>query len=150
MKSKNINLKPVTAENWKDCADLELAPGQEDFLPSNLYSIAEAQFYPQASSLAIYSHQDLLVGYAMIGREVHSGKWKIFRLMIDRSHQSKGYGTAALEKLLARINRQPDGHEVLVSYQEDNQVAKEFYAEFGFEEISVASSGKITAIWKQT
>jgi hypothetical protein len=48
-------------------------------LPSNLYSIAEAQFYPQAVPLAIYNEQDQMVGFVMYGVDVKSGKWKIFR-----------------------------------------------------------------------
>lgn len=45
MNGPQVRLAPVTVENWKACSALEPAPGQEEFLPSNLYSIAEAQFY---------------------------------------------------------------------------------------------------------
>ena len=45
-----IYLKPVTVSNWRDCVALELAPKQKHFVPSNLYSIADAQFYPDAGS----------------------------------------------------------------------------------------------------
>jgi hypothetical protein len=45
MKVSKMHLKPVTASNWKACAGLELDPGQEIFLPGNLCSIAESQFY---------------------------------------------------------------------------------------------------------
>lgn len=50
MKVSKMHLKPVTASNWKACAGLELDSGQEIFLPGNLCSIAESQFYEHAKS----------------------------------------------------------------------------------------------------
>lgn len=40
MEDTEIRLEPVTVNNWKACIALELAPDQERFVPSNLYSIA--------------------------------------------------------------------------------------------------------------
>jgi diamine N-acetyltransferase len=81
-----VLLKPISADNWQECIGLKVKDEQADFLPSNLYSIAEAQFYPQAVPLAIYSEQDQMVGFVLYGVDVETGKWKIFRLMIDRAH----------------------------------------------------------------
>ena len=64
-----VELKPVSVENWRACLDLALHPEQRGFVPSNLLSIAEAQFYPDAHSLAIYSKENELVGYALYGKD---------------------------------------------------------------------------------
>ena len=40
----NVSLKPITIENWQVCIGLTVEEEQVDLLPSNLYSIAEAQF----------------------------------------------------------------------------------------------------------
>ena len=98
-----VGLKPITAYNWHTCIGLKVREEQADFLPSNLYSIAEAQFYPQAVPLAIYNEQDRMVGFVLYGVDVESGKWKIFRLMIDGAHQGKGYGRAAMEQVIERL-----------------------------------------------
>ena len=39
----SVKLKDVTAKNWRAIARLALAPGQEDLVADNLYSIAEVE-----------------------------------------------------------------------------------------------------------
>lgn len=92
----SIYLRPLDANNWKSVANLELALTQANFVPNNLYSIAESQFYPHSRSRAIYSQSEGLVGYALYGIDQTTGHWKVFRLMIDQRFQSKGYGKAAM------------------------------------------------------
>jgi diamine N-acetyltransferase len=148
MKPTQVYLEPVTVENWKACLALELAPSQKDFLPSNLYSIAEAQFYTEARSNAIYNTQNELVGYALFGRDIFTEKWKIFRIMIDKHHQGQGYGKSAMNAIIAQISREPDGDEILISYQDDNQVARQLYAKLGFVEEQTNANGQVTAMLK--
>lgn len=139
-----VSLKPITAENWQACTGLKVKEKQAGFLPSNLYSIAEAQFYPQAVPLAIYSEQDQMVGFVMYGVDVETGKWKIFRLMIDQAHQGKGYGRAAMEQVVGRLRAQPGCSEILIAYQTTNEAARQLYASLGFIEEST-SDGKVIA-----
>jgi len=139
-----VALKPITAENWQECISLTVKEEQTDFVPSNLYSIAEAQFYPQAAPLVIYSEQDQMVGFVMYGVDEESGKWKIFRLMIDQAHQGKGYGRAAMEWVIKRLSAQPDCDEILIAYQIDNVTARQLYKRLGFIEETVSDS-KVTA-----
>jgi diamine N-acetyltransferase len=148
MKPTQVHLEPVTVENWKACIALELAPSQKDFLPSNLYSIAEAQFYTEAKSKAIYNTQNELVGYALFGRDIFADKWKIFRLMIDKRHQGHGYGKSAMNAIIAHISKEPDGDEILISYHDDNQVARQLYAKLGFVEQQTNAKGQVTAMLK--
>lgn len=142
----SVTLQPITIHNWKDCIALKLHESQFDFVPSNLYSIAEAQFYPEARSRAIYNEGDEMVGFLLYGRDVLSGKWKIFRLMIDAVQQRRGYGRAAMEAAIAAISRQPDADAILICYHDANQPARQLYASFGFHEQSIDDSGKVTAI----
>ena len=139
-----VSLKPITADNWQECIGLKVKTEQADFVPSNLYSIAEAQFYPQAVPLAIYSEQDQMMGFVMYGVDVGTGKWKIFRMMIDQAHQGKGYGRAAMEQVTERLRAQPGCSEILIAYQTTNDAARQLYASLGFIEETV-SDGKVTA-----
>lgn len=140
-----IRLAPITVENWKEAIALKVAEDQTELLPENLYSIAEAQFYPQARAMAIYNTADQMVGFALYGRDVQRGKWKIFRLMIDASQQRKGYGRTAMVQLIEEIRRQPDSDEILIAYQSKNQVARKLYASLGFVEQS-QSGDTVTAV----
>ncbi len=141
----NIHLKPITVNNWKECIDLSVADEQREFVPSNLYSIAEAQFYPEARPLAIYNDSNQMVGFILYGRDVSTQKWKIFRLMIDAAHQGKGYGGAAMYQIIAEIAQQPDGNEILVCYKDANQVARNLYGRLGFVEQGMDASGTASA-----
>jgi diamine N-acetyltransferase len=143
-----IHLEPVTINNWKKCAALRLAPDQESFLPGNLYSIAESQFYADARSMAIYNEDHRLVGYALFGRDIFTHKWKVFRIMIDRSHQRKGYGESAMKEMIAQISKEPGGEEILICYQNNNQIARALYTKLGFFEQEIDVSGKVTALFK--
>ena len=146
MKNIKVRLEPVTAKNWKACIALELAPDQKNFVPSNLYSIAETQFYEHARSKAIYNEQDQAVGYALFGRDILTNKWKIFRLMIDKSHQGRGYGESAMKEIIEQISQEADGNEILICYQDANQVARRLYAKLGFVEQEIDTDGKVTAV----
>ena len=62
-----IALKPVTVNNWKASIALELGPDQQNFVSSNLYSIAEAQFYPDAKFCYQESNKVARTLYAELG-----------------------------------------------------------------------------------
>jgi hypothetical protein len=56
-----ISLEPLTVSTWKARVKLKPLETQKNFPPGNLYSIAEAQFYPQARSRIIYTNVFWLV-----------------------------------------------------------------------------------------
>ncbi len=141
----SINLQPIAKSNWKECSKLSVADNQTDFVPSNLYSIAEAQFYPYAAPLAIYCANQM-VGFIMYGRDEISHKWKVFRLMVDVAHQGRGYGRAALQQVIAEIAKQLDGDEIIICYHKSNEVARNLYGQLGFREQNIDDSGTVTAL----
>lgn len=90
-----IRLEPIQRNNWEDCSNLKLADQQRKFLPSALHCIAELQFWPNSKGFALKT-TDELVGLVVFGLD-ESKNWKIFRLLIDKNHQRKGYGRAAMQ-----------------------------------------------------
>jgi len=142
---QTITLQPITKSNWKECVNLSVAADQTKFVPDNLYSIAEAQFYPDAVPLAIYDdHQ--MVGFIMYGRDEQTHKWKIFRLMVEVTHQGKGYARAALQQVITEIARHPDSDEIIICYHNSNQAARNLYAQLGFREQTINDQGVVTAL----
>jgi diamine N-acetyltransferase len=127
----NITLQPVTRANFAAVVELTVTPEQEDFVSSNLYSIAEAYLEPTWTPLAIYAGDDL-VGFAMFGRDDETGNWWIMRFMIDTQHQGKGYGTAALPLLIDLMVERYGCGEIFLDYAPDNDVAGRLYARMGF------------------
>ncbi|MCP5100797.1 MAG: GNAT family N-acetyltransferase, partial [Chloroflexi bacterium] len=142
-----VILKQITADNWQACIQLKVGQDQVDFVPNNLYSIAEAQFYPDAVPLAIYDMQENMVGFVMYGTLVESGQWKIFRLMIDEKQQGKGYGRSAIQQIITTLACKPSCSQILISYGANNDVAKQLYATLGFIEQDVKDN-QVTACLK--
>lgn len=132
----NVSLEDVTAENWRAVARLQLAEDQKHLLASNVYSIAQSKFDPNARPRAVYA-EDKAVGFLMYDlSEGEDGRLEasIYRFMIDRDHQGKGYGRAALAKAIEEIGKIPGIARVSISYVRQNDIAKRFYASFGFVE----------------
>jgi diamine N-acetyltransferase len=139
-----VVLKPVTSDNFVQCIKLKVAPEQENFVASNLYSIAQSKVEPECVPLAIY-HHDTLVGFAMYALDQDEGKYWIFRLMIDAAHQGKGYGRAAMEALIDRMRHVSGCDESAISYELTNDAARRLYASVGFAETGEVIDGETVA-----
>jgi len=150
-----ILLRDVTKENLLACVRLKLAPEQEHFVASNAYSIAESKFMPTYIPQAIYHRtegeaEETMVGFVMYGfypddDPPFGQRYWIFRLMVDREHQGRGYGREAMRQVLARLEADPNCPSVLIGYETENVVASKLYADLGFREIGPAPWGEHVA-----
>jgi diamine N-acetyltransferase len=140
-----VDLRPITADNWKTCIALTLAASQQHFVADNLYSIAEAQFYPSAKARALYTANDQMVGFVLYGLEVATQRQKVFRLMIDQHQQGRGYGRAAMRAVIADVLATSDATALWISYREQNIVARHLYHTLGFHEHTIEETGRIIA-----
>ncbi|MBR0577332.1 GNAT family N-acetyltransferase [Proteiniclasticum sp. BAD-10] len=126
-----IELREVTIENWAKIIRLKPAPEQERFVAANSVSLAQAHFQPECRPLAVYD-DDTPVGFIMYCLDPTDKEYWIFRLMIDKNHQSKGYGREAMELLLTLIRQDPEHHCVYISFEPENDWAKALYTKLGF------------------
>jgi diamine N-acetyltransferase len=140
-----VKLLPVTSDNWLQCIELSLSPDQQDFVASNLYSIAEAQFYPSITLRAVATREEHIVGFVVYGLSPTSQQYKIVRLMVDHRHQGQGYGRAAMEAVIADILATTDANEVWLSYRSWNTAARRLYLSLGFREQDEEPNGRIVA-----
>ncbi|MBW3633123.1 MAG: GNAT family N-acetyltransferase [Chloroflexi bacterium] len=140
----DITFRPVTHDNFTHVIEMKVAPGQEDFVAANLYSIAEASLEPTWTPLAIYA-DDALVGFAQFGCDGRTGRWWIMRYMIDAAHQGKDYGTAALPELIELMVERNGCKEIFLGYDPGNDVAERLYARVGFVPTGEIMAGEIVA-----
>ena len=138
-----ITLRPINESNWEEAAKLELRPEQEEFIFSNLWSIAESGFHAELHPMAIRNGQTM-VGFLMWGKLPKDGKMWLLRFMIDRRWQGSGFGTIALEQLLEEV-RDAGVAELEVGFHPDNETAKRLYVRAGFELTGIAHWGELTA-----
>ena len=142
--SDEVRLEEVTARNWRAVARLKLLPEQEDLVASNLYSIAQSKFDPDSRPRAVYAGNQI-VGFIMYDVDEKTREASIYRFMIDREHQGKGYGRAALARALDEIRADRAVRKISIGYMPENPVAKPFYSSFGFIEVGQDEDGEIVA-----
>lgn len=144
-----VTLHPVTAKNFDAVADLELLEHQQAWVASNSYSIAQASFHPWMHTRAIHAG-DELVGFLMFVELEglgHPDEYGVWRLMIDRRHQGKGHGRAALAQVVDELRARPGARQIWISYKPDNRAAQALYASLGFVETEIdEEDGEMQAV----
>ena len=129
----NIKLKPVTKDNWIDCIHLSLHPNQEGNLASNLVTRVEAKFYLENQLRAIYLGDRVIgmLAYCMEDEPPTPDVYWLFRFMIDKDFQNRGYGTKALDLVIQEISTL-GAKKIYTSHKPKNQVAGRLYQKAGF------------------
>lgn len=151
-----VELRKITYDNFNECIKLEPNEEQKNYVASNIYSIAEAYVALTNNECipmpyALYN-DDIMVGFIMLSygeddKNKDENVYGIWRFMIDKKYQGKGYGKEAMEKALELIRTFPHGKasRVYLSYEPENIVAKSLYASFGFEETGEIEYGEAVA-----
>ncbi|MGR5206321.1 GNAT family N-acetyltransferase [Vibrio alfacsensis] len=140
-----ISLRELTKENYLDCIRLNLHPKQEDSLASNAITIAQSHFEIDYQLKVIYE-QETVIGLLAFCHEDEPLDYSIywlFRFMIDKDHQNKGYGTQVLNLLVEEI-KDLGGKTLLTMHKPSNQQAGKLYRNFGFVEDGVLDDGDIS------
>ena len=143
-------LEQIHPVHAKTCARLQVDELQAAFIPSPAECVAELQQWPQTRGVALLS-SDGVVGLSTFGIEAASNEWKIFRFLVDKRYQGRGYGTAGLDAVLRKIATLAPRADVRLCYHPANDVARRLYRKFGFIEIELqpcarTHQGKMLAI----
>ena len=137
-----IKLKEITKDNWIDCIYLSLHPSQVGNLASNVATIAESKFEPNNQLRAIY-REDRVIGmlaYSMEDEPPTPDIYWIFRFMIDKDFQNRGYGTKALNLAIEEISSL-GAKKIYTSYKPKNEIAAKLYRKVGFSGIGKKDDG---------
>lgn len=158
-----LRLEKINHENLGGILALEVRGEQKSFVADNEQSLAEAQTAISANGHAfpfgVFDGQTP-VGFVMIGYgtddewtdppEIAKNNYNIWRLMIDKRYQGKGYGKGALKLALDFIRTFPCGRAQYcwLSYSPENTAAKKLYCSFGFNETDRFDKGEVVAVLK--
>jgi len=143
LKPGDIRLVSVTKANRTLVTALELAPEQMDFVASNADSLEEAETDEDARPRVVMAG-DRVVGFLMY--DASDDEAVIYRFMIDRAHQGKGHGKAALRALLDEIRDLGYVREVSICYEPENEAARLLYRAAGFVEQGLDEDGEMIAV----
>lgn len=157
-----IHLEKVNHKNVWDIIDLRVFESQHPFVASNDESLMEA--YIAVTSEDAYAYpfgiydDRTLVGFLMIGYneaaieenppEILKNNYSLWRMMIDKNFQGKGFGKEALRLALNFVRTWPSGKAeyCVLSYHPDNETAGNLYHSFGFEENGEMDEDEVVAV----
>ncbi len=141
----NITLKTIDDTNRKAVLALSVREDQP-FVASNAVSLKQADEtnaeYPGvARPFAIYA-DDQLVGFCMFSfapeDEDEDDRYWLWRFMIDKNEQDKGYGQAALTEII-RYFHDNGADRLYLSTEPENERGLHIYHKAGFRETGIIS-----------
>ena len=138
-------LRPITEENFMDAFHLRLAPGQEQFVSHPIRSLAQAYVYRnQCQPFGIYV-TGKMVWYVMVIYDYDVPEYDIWHMMIDASEQGRGYGSEALDRIIAYIRTKPfgDSDRIALTCNKNNTSARKLYERKGFSATGVEDEDEI-------
>ncbi len=156
-----MRLERVNGKNIWDILNLSVGENQKSFVANNDISIIEAYVAITGNGYAFpfgIFDNNILTGFLMVGYDVDDywedapdiarGNYNLWRLMIDRNYQHRGYGKKAVKLALDFIRTFPCGKAEYcwLSYEPENIVAKKLYASFGFTETGEMDGEEVIAV----
>ena len=125
-----LRLEKVNGKNVWDILKLSVLDSQKSFVATNELSIIEA--------------------YCAITAKISKGNYNLWRLMIDKNYQHRGFGKEAVRLALDFIKTLPcrKAEYCWLSYEKENEIARDLYASFGFKETGEMDGDEIIAVLK--
>ena len=147
---QQVHLEKITKANASDIINLKVKKEQKEFVASNALSLAHA-YVALSNNQAVYPFGIYLgnkpVGFIMVGFDAYflsdedpdvlKKQYFVWRFMIDKRYQGKGYGKQAFKLAIEFVKTYPAGKANLcwVSYEPTNEAAKKLYVSCGFDEV---------------
>jgi diamine N-acetyltransferase len=135
-----VELVEVTKDTVRAICRLQVAPGQRGFVAPNAVSFAEALFSPAAWYRAIAA-DGVPVGFVMVELEDGEPPY-LWRLMVDRRYQGRGFGRRAVERLAEHL-RTRGATELLTSWVPGDGGPEGFYLGLGFVPTGEVDEGEV-------
>ena len=143
-----IELRLIAEDNFIDAFNLKLAPGQESFVSHPIRSLAQAYVYrEQCQPFGIYA-EDKMIGYVMVIYDYDVPEYDIWHMMIDESMQGRGYGSAALDRVIDYIKEKPFGNSnrVALTCNKSNLAARKLYENKAFSATGIEDEDEIELV----
>ena len=132
-----VSLQQITEANREAVEALAVAPTQSRFVSSVRESMREAAEEPGAHALywAIYA-DETPVGFVMIADEVDGPEHIphfLWKLLVDKRYQRRGFGTATLDLIVAYF-RERGVRTLSTSARQGEGSPIAFYERYGFNQ----------------
>ncbi|MCC5893988.1 MAG: GNAT family N-acetyltransferase [Alkalibacterium sp.] len=133
-----VEFIPVEEENFEQVIRLEVKESQSKFVAPNVRSLAECYLYRKNEDVFPYAIQDgeLIVGFLLLDLDADEKEMMIWRMMIDKDHQGKGYGRQTVQKVIELAEKDPKYTVLIADYVKGNDAMGHLLKNLGFIEQS--------------
>jgi diamine N-acetyltransferase len=144
-----VRFREITKDTLRPVLKLDAGDGGANVAP-NAVSIAQAHFSLEAWFRAIHA-DDTPVGFVMLYDPTltptpEENEFFLWRLMIDKSFQGRGYGHAAVERLVEHVRTRPGATELYVSHMKTAEPLARFYSSLGFRYTGKENEGELVMV----
>jgi diamine N-acetyltransferase len=136
-----IIFREITGENIEEVLALNVDDNQKSYVSTNAESLAQAYVYSDtAYPFAVYD-DDIIVGFIMMGYYEAKEYYTLWKLMIDKRYQNRGYGKEALKLGIRFLRERFEVSEIYTGVVPENITAKNLYKSVGFKETGLIELG---------
>lgn len=145
-----LSAREITRDDLNKILALSLLPEQRHLVADNARTVAQAAYETGSIIYGLWEgHEPIglmavikMPDYPWPDPEDDVNSLYLWRLMIDKNHQGKGHGTAALDLLVA-LAREWGLPCVTSSVVDSDNSGMGFYEKYGFEQTGVVHDGEL-------
>jgi len=132
--NKMIRLVDIDPDNWR--CPLKVSKSQKSYVADPVTMLARAYAYRNQRSRAfVICENETPVGMGLYHDCPELEAFDFSQLFIDERYQGRGYGKAAVKRVLDILKHDGQYRKVVLCYIEGNNAAKKLFEQYGFEEI---------------
>lgn len=139
-----VEVVRIASENFRDVLDLEVTEQQAAWVAPTARYLAVCAYGGTWHPLGLYA-DGTPVGFAMWAHDPADGSHWIGGFLVDRSHQGRGHGRAAMLAIMEYLRSSEGATSFALSYATDNAVARRLYASLGFVETGEREDDELVA-----
>ena len=128
-----IHLEPITRENLDAVLALRVREDQRGFVSTPAESLAQAYVYRETAFPFAICAGGTVVGFIMLGYYEAKHYYTLWKLLIDREYQGRGYGREALRLGIDFLRDERRAEAIYTGVSPGNAAAKALYASCGFQ-----------------
>lgn len=136
-----VELREITKDNLDNVLALDVFDYQTSFVSSTAVSLAQAYIYRDtAFPFAVYA-DNVPVGFIMLGYYEARDQYTLWKFLVDKNYQNKGYGKEALKQGILYLQNTFHAKEIYTGVSGGNEQAKHVYKSLGFVETGLVEKG---------
>ncbi|HFH9839286.1 TPA: GNAT family N-acetyltransferase [Streptococcus suis] len=134
-----IGLELVNKDNFEAVLQVSLAETDERKVASVEYSLAQAWLHKDSGQLYPYAVKfgKKVVGFVLLSIQAEDKSYYVWRLLIDKNHQNRGYGKEVIRQVIALAQEDSLCQKVTMHYVIGNHKMRYILEKFGFQSVGM-------------